>query len=100
MLDSLAAGGLFSVFVVALMALGYARVFGAKRPVYIAIAGAVFLTILGSQFLPQGHIFRASIHGSLVFGGWALLWMSPFMAYGVLIWFIRRHVKRDQDGSK
>lgn len=100
MLDRLASGGLTTVFFVTLLALGYARVFRAKRPVFLTIVIAAFLTVIGSQFLSATHIFRISIHNSLVYLGWVLVWASPVMAYGTLIWWARRHTKRKQDGTE
>lgn len=100
MLERLASGGLFTVFVIALIAAGYARVFRAKRPVYLGIFGLSAFTILGSQFLPDAYIFRIRIHDSLVFWGWALVWSSPVMAYASLIWLARRHTRRKNNGTE
>lgn len=101
MLDRLASGGLVTVILITFLALGYARVLNAPRSVYIGIAVLVVLTIIGSQFLPQGHIFRIRIADSFGFWGRALLWVSPILAYGLIIWRIRRKTRgrEGNDGS-
>ena len=101
MLDRLASGGLVSVFFITLLALGYARVLDAPRQIYTAIAVLVALTIAGSQFLPPENIFRIRIAGSFAYAARVVLWTSPILAYGLLIWFIRRktRAKEDTDGS-
>ena len=101
MLDRLASGGLVTVLLITFLALGYARVLNAPRRVYIGIAVLVLLTIIGSQFLPSGNIFRVRIADSFGFGGRALLWMSPVFGYGLLIWWIRRKTRSREgnDGS-
>ncbi len=93
MLDRLASGGLVTVLLITFLALGYARVLNAPRRVYIGIAVLVVLTIIGSQFLPSENIFRIRIADSFGFGGRVLLWMSPIIAYGLLIWWIRRKTR-------
>ena len=96
MLDRLASGGLTSVILIALLALGYARVLDAPRRVYIGIGLVVLLTIIGSQFLPTGHIFRVRIAGSFAFMGRALIWVSPILAYALVIRWVRKKT-RDQE---
>ena len=98
MLDRLAFGGLVTVLLITLLALGYARVLNAPRRVYVGIAVLVGLTIIGSQFLPSGNIFRIRIADSFGFWGRFLLWMSPVIGYGLLIWWIRRKA-RTQEGN-
>ncbi len=101
MLERLASGGLVTVILIALLALGYARVLRAPRLVYTGIAVLVVLTIIGSQFLPSENVFRNKIADSFGFGGRFLLWSSPVIAYGVLIWWIRRktRAREGKDGS-
>ena len=101
MLDRLASGGLLTVLLITFLALGYARVLNAPRRVYIGIAVLVGLTIVGSQFLPSGNIFRVRIADSFGFGGRALLWLSPVIAYGLLVRWIRQKTKARErdDGS-
>ena len=98
MLDRLASGGLITVLLVVLLALGYARVLDAPRRVYFGIAVAFVLTIIGSQFLPDGHIFRTRIAGSFGFFGRILLWTSPVIAYALIIGWVRRKT-RDPKGK-
>lgn len=98
MLDRLASGGLITVIVILLMALGYARVLDAPRQVYIGIAVTLFMTIIGSQFLPEGNIFRLRIADSFGLFGRILLWVSPVIAYALLIGWIRRKAK-DPEGK-
>lgn len=90
MLDRLASGGIFTVIIVALLALGYARVFDAKRQVYIGIGVAVCVTILGSQILPAENLFRMTIVGNLRFIATVLAWSSPILLYALLIRAIRK----------
>ncbi|MHA1129074.1 MAG: hypothetical protein ACTSRN_09020 [Alphaproteobacteria bacterium] len=101
MLDRLASGGLVTVLLITFLALGYARVLNAPRRVYIVIAVLVVLTIIGSQFLPTENIFRIRIADSFGFGARALLWMTPAIGYGLLIWWIRRKTRAQEgnDGS-
>jgi len=101
MLDRLASGGLVTVLLITFLALGYARVLNAPRQVYIGIAVLVVLTITGSQFLPSGNIFRIRIADSFGFGGRVLLWTFPGIAYGLLIWWIRRKMRarEENDGN-
>ena len=98
MLDRLAFGGLVTVLLITLLALGYARVLNAPRRVYVGIAVFVGLTIIGSQLLPSGNIFRIRIADSFGFWGRFLLWMSPVIGYGLLIRWIRRKT-RTQEGN-
>ena len=90
MLDRLASGGIFTVIVIAMLALGYARVFDAKRRVYITIGVAVCVVVLGSQLLPAENVFRMAIAGNLGFIGKALAWSSPVLLYALLIRAIRK----------
>ena len=101
MLERLASGGLVTVLLIALLALGYARVLNAPRKIYIGIALLVGFAIIGSQFLPTDNIFRTGISGNFAYIGRILLWTSPVMAYGLLIWWIRRKtkVREENDGS-
>ena len=101
MLGRLASGGLATVLLITFLALGYARVLYAPRRVYIGIAVLVALTLIGSQFLPSQNIFRIRIADSFGFGGLVLLWMAPVIAYGFLIWWIRRKIRlrEGNDGS-
>jgi len=101
MLDRLASGGLITVLLITFLALGYARVLNAPRLVYVGIAVLFVLTIIGSQFLPSGNIFRIRIADSFSFWGRALLWSSPIAGYGLLIWWIRRktQAREGNDGS-
>lgn len=92
MLDRLASGGIFTVVVIALLALGYARVFDAKRQVYIGIGVAVCVAILGSQLLPADNLFRMAIAGNLGFIGKVLAWSSPVLLYVLLIRAIRKKI--------
>lgn len=93
MLDRLASGGIFSVIMVTLLAFGYARVFDAKRPVYIGV-GIVFVAIiLGSQLLPAHTTFRVAIARNLLSIGTVLVWALPFLAYGSVIYYIRRKTR-------
>lgn len=100
MLDRLVSGGLVTVLLITFLALGYARVFDAPRRVYVGIAALVVLTIIGSQFLPSDNIFRIRIADSFGFGGRVLLWTSPIIVYGSLIWWVRRktRAKEGRDG--
>lgn len=97
MLDRLASGGLITVIVVVLMALGYARVLDAPRQVYIGIAAGFFMAVIGSQFLPEGNIFRMRIADSFGLFGRILLWASPVIAYALLIGWIRRKAKSPEE---
>ena len=90
MLDRLASGGIYTVAVIALMALGYARVFDAKRWIYVGISVAVLVAILCSQILPTESLFRIAIAGNLGFIGKVLAWSSPVLLYALLIRAIRR----------
>ena len=101
MLDRLASGGLVTVLLITFLALGYARVLDAPRQVYIGIAVLAGLIIIGSQFLPSGNIFRVRIADSFGFGGRILLWLSPVIAYGLLVrWMHRKAKARERnDGS-
>ena len=101
MLDRLASGGLVTVLLITLLALGYARVLDAPRRVYFGIAVLVVLTVVGSQFLPSGNIFRIRIANSFGFGGRFLLWTAPVIGYGLLIWWLRRKTRSREgnDGS-
>ncbi|OUS05613.1 hypothetical protein A9Q96_10385 [Rhodobacterales bacterium 52_120_T64] len=101
MLDRLASGGLVTVLLITFLALGYARVLNAPRRVYIGIATLVSLTIIGSQFLPAGNIFRIRIADSFGFGVRVLLWTSPIIAYGLVIRQIRRktRLQEENDGA-
>lgn len=101
MLDRLASGGLGAVILLAFLLLGYARVLRAPRLIYIGIAALAIFAIVGSQFLPQGHIFRVKIADSFGFWGRALLWSSPIIVYGLLIRWIRKktRLREENDGS-
>ncbi|PCJ75062.1 MAG: hypothetical protein COA53_07020 [Rhodobacteraceae bacterium] len=101
MLERLASGGLVTVLLITFLALGYARVLRAPRWVYTGISMLVVVTIIGSQFLPSENIFRIRIADSFGFGGRFMLWSSPVIAYGVLIWWIRRktRAREGNDGS-
>ncbi|MGE4610326.1 MAG: hypothetical protein AAED33_02795 [Paracoccaceae bacterium] len=101
MLDRLASGGLVTVLLITFLLLGYARVLRAPRKVYIGIAVLAMFAVVGSQFLPQGHIFRVKIAGSFGFWGRALLWAAPVFVYGLLIRWIRKKTRRREgnDGS-
>ncbi len=98
MLDRLASGGLVTVLLITFLALGYARVLNAPRWAYIGIAASAVLVVIGSQFLPTENIFRIRIADSLGFAGRVLLWTSPVIGYGLLIWWIRRKT-RAQEGK-
>lgn len=93
MLDRLASGGLITVFVIMALALGYARVFDAPKRVYLGILAITFLTIAGSQFLPDESIFRRNIAGSFGFFGRILVWLSPVILYALLIRWIRKKTR-------
>lgn len=101
MLDRLASGGLVTVILITLLALGYTRVLRASRKIYLMVAALVVVAIVGSQFLPTGNIFRDSIAEDFTHIGIALLWISPVLVYGLLIWWIRRKVRAREgnDGS-
>jgi|LGOV01.1.fsa_nt_gb hypothetical protein len=101
MLARLASGGLITVLLIMFLAMGYARVLDARRRVYIGITVLVVLTIVGSQFLPSENIFRVRIADSFGFGGRFMLWTSPVIGYGILIWWIRRktRVREGNDGN-
>ena len=100
MLDRLASGGLVTVLLITLLALGYARVLNAPRKTYYGIALLVVFAIVGSQLLPTDNIFRTRISGSFAYIGRIMLWTSPVLAYGLLIWWIRRKtkVREENDG--
>ena len=98
MLNRLASGGLISVLAITLLALGYARVFNANRRVYIGIAAAVGIALIGSQFLAPEHIFRIRIADSFAFMGHVLIWASPILIYAFIIRWVRKQT-RDQEGS-
>ena len=97
MLDRLASGGLVTVLLITLLALGYARVLNAPRKVYYGIALLFVCTIIGSQFLPSGNIFRTRMSDSFASIGLTLLCVSPVLAYGLLIWWIRRKTKAREE---
>lgn len=101
MLDRLASGGLFTVIPIALMALGYARVFDAPRKIYIVIAAIFALTIICSQFLPSTHIFRITVAENLLDLGKFLIWLLPVLGYGLLIRQVRKKTKarEEHDGT-
>ena len=100
MLDRLASGGLTSVILIALLALGYARVLDAPRRVYIGIGLGVLLAIIGSQFLPAGNIFRTSIADSFAFMGRAIIWISPILAYALVIRWVRKKTRDREENDE
>lgn len=97
MLDRLASGGLFPVIMVMLLAFGYARVFDAKRGVYIGIGVGAIAIVGASQLLPAQAVFRVAITGNLMSIATTLVWAIPFLAYGGLIYFIRRKTRERDD---
>ncbi|MEO1424158.1 MAG: hypothetical protein AAFV09_13440 [Pseudomonadota bacterium] len=96
LIDTAAAGGLLTVFVVTGLALAYARVFNAGRRVMIGIVTVALLSLPASQLLPASSLFRQQIAQSLNGLLWSALAIAPFALYGFFILRLRRRTGADE----
>lgn len=91
------AGGLVSICVIAVLMVGYARVFNVRRYVYFGILLLVVLTAAISQILPAAHLFRISVSEDLHTLFWVSYIALPVAIYSLLIRWIRQRVKSRDD---
>lgn len=93
MLDRLASGGIITVLLITALALGYNKVLIGPKWAIKAIPALAIVVIFGALLLPEKSAFHAAIKGDLLFIFWALIWASPIIIYGVLIFFIRKKTR-------
>lgn len=95
LLDTAAAGGLLTVFIVTGFALGYARVLDLGPRVMAGIVALAVLSLPASQLLPEGSVFRQEVGQSLSALVWAAIVLVPFALYGFVILRLRRRTGVD-----
>ena len=90
----LAEGGLWSVVIITLIALGYVRALSGKRLHYRLVLAVAIGVIVASQFLQEPSVFRARVAASLEFWKWVALAMVPFAAYALGVRYLHGVAKK------
>lgn len=99
MLNTLGAGGVWTVLILAALAAGYVRVLDLGRRGYWAVAAISGVALLGSQFLQQEAVFRQAVAEDLRFLFWLAVLAIPVVGYGALVRWARRHAKDPGGGN-
>jgi hypothetical protein len=90
-------GGLWTIFLITAVSCGYVWVLNAPRVAYKVLIILALIAIIGSQVLPESHLFRISVSEGLHWWKWALAVAIPVLGYGLLVRWIKKKADARHD---
>lgn len=90
-------GGLWTVFLAAIVLFGYIWALNGPKWAYGAVLFLAFGVISGALFLPDAHPFRIRILEGLHWWKWAFAIGLPIAGYALIIRWIKRKVAKRDD---
>jgi len=91
------AGGLWTVFLITALAMGYVWALNLPRRVHKLLSGAAIAVIALSQFLPESHMFRIRVFEGLHWWFWAIMIAIPVLTYALLLRWIKQKAEARND---
>ena len=94
------AGGLWTIFLVTSVAMGYVWALNLPRSGYKVLLAAALAIIVMSQFLPAAHPFRMRVFEGLHWWFWAIMIAIPVLAYAMLVRWIKKKAETRDDARR
>jgi len=96
-MSTLYAGGLWSVFLITAISMGYVWALNLPRLAHKVLLGAAIVVIVISQLLPESHLFRIRVFEGLQWWFWAFIIFLPVFGYVLLLRWVKRKAKARDD---
>ena len=94
------AGGLWTVFLITAVSMGYVWALNLPRRAYTLLLAVAVAVILLSQALPASHLFRIRVFEGLHWWLWAIIIAIPILTYAFVVRWIKRKVEAKDDPGR
>ncbi len=90
-------GGLWTIFLIVGVSMGYNWALNGPRWAYRALLGLGVLLVVISQILPESHLFHMRVEEGLIWWFWATIIAIPVLLYARAVRWLRRKADAKND---